>query len=94
MTKQEKLIKLISLAVENGFELKDKDYVYLPKLYIKGLVRVPHGLLFSHDFAKAIWPGEIVGRGGHSDGEWWAYHLQQAVISKDPLQYYWENKDS
>ncbi len=25
-------------------------------------------------------------------GERWQYHLQQAVISEDPLEYYWKNK--
>lgn len=52
-------------------------------------------ILFNHDFAKAIWGEEEIGveqliesRGEIS----WKHHLQQAVISDDPLEYYWENK--
>ena len=49
--------------------------------------------IFSHDFAKAIWGDFKSGKIGNFDElENWKYHLQQAVISKDPLKYYWENK--
>ena len=52
--------------------------------------------VFSHSFAKAIWgesyfkdfsgnfgkPGEFIT---------WQYHLQKAVISDDPIDYYYKN---
>ena len=85
-SKQSKLTELISLAVENGWDRRNEATTFNPNV---GL----YGMLFSHDFAKAIWgdfkSGEI---GNFDELENWKYHLQQAVISKDPLKYYWENK--
>jgi len=60
-------------------------------------------LLFSYGFAKAIWGEEkykaksIIHDGvvlmTYPIGELyvWQYHLQQAVVSKDPLQYFLDN---
>ena len=61
-------------------------------------------IIFNHDFAKALWGDELVqypeedphtvtARMGRTyertDELWvWQYHLQQAVVSKDPLQYF------
>ena len=58
-------------------------------------------MIYSHDFAKAFWGGKDVcnhcgGSGSKCCGALriqinripaWQYHLQQMVISKDPLQY-------
>lgn len=57
-------------------------------------------ILFSHDFAKAIWGEDCKDEKGeefHKPYDFmcshnWIEHLQQAVISEDPLQYYWDNK--
>lgn len=50
------------------------------------------GLVYNHDFAKALWgeeehtlhfpEGEI-----HRQSPVWQYHLQQMVIAADPIQY-------
>ena len=99
MTNQQKLTKLIEIAVENGYE----TLIFRPKERVVSLLigdmYAVAGLLFSHDFAKAIW-----GEWKNDEQAWdedcyspmnisrWQHHLQQAVISDDPLEYYWENK--
>lgn len=83
LTKQDKLTKLIEIAKSRGFDSIDLD---------KKLIIPFNHLLFNHDFAKAIWGEEnptFVKITFYKD---WKYHLQQAVISEDPLEYYWENK--
>jgi len=118
MTKQEQLTKLIEIAVENGWKLKDNDgkIIDLEKFEILVDLDSPVGFVhfdskdclisryleriyFNHDFAKAIW-----GEWKNDEQAWdencyapmgivrWQYHLQQAVISDDPLEYYWNNK--
>ena len=59
--------------------------------------RIPkeHGLhwsvIFSHDFAKAIWGEEKITEVlwcEHEIGKIaWHYHLQQLVLEKEPLKY-------
>ena len=43
----------------------------------------PHQFLFSHDFAKAVF-------GESRRGGTWEVHIKQAVISKDPIDYYYK----
>lgn len=113
MTKQDKLTKLIEIAVENGWdglEMWSKTYkvscddhdglenrVWIEYEEGDGEQIVLACLLFSHDFAKAIWGEEenvkyILNVPKRTKVYVWQYHLQQAVISEDPLEYYWENK--
>ena len=104
MTKQQKLTKLIEIAVENGWEIP-KGWNSLVGIAMN-YEEEPH-ILFSHSFSKAIW-GEVLGviqvcyksnkvvpepiRDERTDLiNVWQYHLQAAVISPDPLQYYIEN---
>jgi hypothetical protein len=46
-------------------------------------------VIFSHEFARALF-----GEGHHEDDEYqpynWTYHLQQAVISDNPIKYMYE----
>jgi hypothetical protein len=59
------------------------------------------GLIFNHDFAKALWPGdEIVYRAevfetpdgiGDEYLALWEIRLQQMVISEDPIKYLGDN---
>lgn len=121
MTKQEKLTKLIEMAVENGYKfpvhgkfegvMKDaltgEYYVSLSSGAIEVSLSIA-GIFNSHKFAKAIWKnaGDTV---VHGEGEpvamvttirlsgniltpSWEWHIQRAVISDDPLEYYWKNK--
>jgi len=60
-------------------------------------------LIFSHDFAKAFWgKGDRVVKehcpgcecGGDIYQQKWKHHLQQAVISEDPIDYYFKKIES
>lgn len=62
----------------------------------------PFGLneiIFNHDFAKALWGsepmcpdlGETVDEGHYGAIPWFEYHLQQMVISEDPIGYLGDN---
>lgn len=60
-------------------------------------VRELEGIIFNHDFAKALW-GECTtwvrsksGRVTHLPLDGWQYHLQQMVIADDPIKYLGEN---
>ena len=56
---------------------------------------VDKGYIFTHDFAKALWGEETiyVSLAGQyeSDVPLWQYHLQQMVISDNPIQYLGEH---
>ncbi len=98
MTKQQKLTKLIEIAIENGLKTpfleKEVLTINCGRQFGKNhsLTLWRNGLLLSHDFAKAIW-GEEDGTGLEGvNFPKWQMHLQQAVISDDPLEYYWKNK--
>lgn len=101
MTEAEKLEALIKKAVENGFVGVEQS-INTPKSYAEHLLDWPFGeydLIFRKDFARALFGeqgfgGEFTGkypnphldkRGGAQRG--WQYHLQQAVISVDPIGY-------
>ena len=56
--------------------------------------------IFSHDFAKALWGDDKIGvfnTPTNGTYRWddprklWKYHLQNMVISEDPIQYLKEN---
>jgi hypothetical protein len=66
------------------------------------------GLLFNHDFAKALWGEELItvdcytlpnfdtedSQGAHEYSlPRWQYHLQSMVISDDPITYLGEHLD-
>ncbi len=103
MTRQTKLQKLIEIAVENGWEHKDVnkfDEIYQHHTFGLGWTQIMWDsmfvtkMLFSHDFAKAIWGEEQHRFGRNIVGtlKEWEWRIQEAVISDDPLEYYWKNK--
>ena len=48
-------------------------------------------LIYSHDFAKALWGDEYNVTTG-SDKDWgYRWHLQQMVLEEDPIKYLGEN---
>ena len=94
MTKEDKLEKIIEKAEEGGFEKREwgKEDIVIPIVLL-------NNLLFNHDFAKAIWGKEIqaVKMSKHVEQKQpvymlnWEYHLQRAVISENPINYFYEN---
>ncbi|HDZ16985.1 hypothetical protein LCGC14_0641230 [marine sediment metagenome] len=63
---------------------KGKDYVETFNLY---------EILFSHDFAKALWTQKLITRKCRRCGYkakphyYYQYHLRQMVLEKEPLKY-------
>ncbi len=101
MTQAEKLEALVRKAVEGGYKNdyrwsfanghlnnEDEDYAH------------PYPLIFNHDFARALWNNdshmiqnaidEAIENGTNKTRvlrPTWEHHLQQAVISEDPIDY-------
>lgn len=101
MTNKEILEKAIKLAIDGGWKGSD----VLPPAVNEGR-QIPdwtgiHYLIFNHDFAKALWGEEVkrwTGEPGHTGVSritWsmpeWQIHLQQMVISDDPIKYLGDN---
>lgn len=101
-TNQEILEKAITKAIEGGFNpepyFKSKD-VYVPAIVDNPL---QYGLIYNHDFAKALWgeqkalengeyPSEVIMYEGKPIWHPWQYHLQQMVIADDPIAYLGEH---
>ena len=83
-----KLTKIISTGIERGYSSHLISKLDSGKFVTHCDNRL---ILLSKEFAKAYWPGDVIGRGGHPDGKWWKYHLQQAVLEDDPVAYYVKN---
>ena len=102
---EEILTKAIEKAIEGGWDV-DLDTV-LPEMQKKwSLYGLKYtgcsGLLFSKDFAKALWGTKLclltmrfTGFDGTQQEEtkipYWQMHLQQMVISPNPIAYLGEN---
>lgn len=107
MSNQEILEKAIKKAIDNGWkpplvgDLKGVEadmitgeyFAYFD--YAKGLNSryCVIGIVYAdHDFAKALWPTPCVDDNPLcSTCKPWQYHLQQMVISDDPIKYLGDN---
>ena len=101
MTNEQILKKAIEKAKKNGFKFEVIVPCYGLECFgrkINALMKVYHQIIFSHDFAKAFWGGDRIWRQLKYNSAKptvekeefilaWQYHLQQMVISEDPLQY-------
>jgi hypothetical protein len=101
-TKEQKLKAIIEKGIKGGYKY---EYPYEPKVLQYN--NYYYIVIFDHDFAKAIWgeeEGIFDCPYGCEDSDEdqedfrmeveipkWQYHLQQAVISKDPIQYYYDH---
>ena len=96
MTNQEILEKAIIKAIDGGFEESKINETELGAT----------GLIFRKDFAKALWGEELhheifivpkelskrlAGTKNLDIKPAWQYHLQNMVISDDPIKYLGEN---
>ena len=79
MSNAEVLDRAIATANANGW----KGSVVYPDVY-----RSPEQLIYSHDFARALWGKEAPNNHCKIAGvDMWQYHLQQMVIADDPVSY-------
>jgi hypothetical protein len=108
MTDSDKLQEVIRLAIERGWKqpqelsfTSNKEFlIYLTDSTPSTLRWIKFKLneiLFKHDFAKAFWGEEthIVTGPGINDYvhvKGWKKQLQQAVISDNPIEYYYQNR--
>lgn len=102
MSNNEILERAISKAIDGGWKIiKRPTYVLYVKFgkptadLINERPEWLHEVIFSHDFAKALWgeePNDITN--GDDDlfkAPWWKYHLAHMVIADDPIEYLGEN---
>jgi len=104
MTNQQILEKAIQKAIDGGW----KNAYWVKRFNMaKELDELPYlfndetpsfeSVIFSHDFAKALWGDEGFTTTGlkcdkHPGVQrYWQYHLQQMVIAEDPIKYLGEN---
>ena len=88
MTQEAKLKKIIEKAVEGGY----KRRIHNISFFLEG--DNYFAFLFSQSFAKSIWGEERVELRFSERNEGniaWEYHIRNAVISEDPISYYYEN---
>lgn len=94
---------VIEKAIKNGWP--DTDSNRNPFIVFENRIRmIP--VLFNHDFAKSYFKGEHAycdachrhhpsfgdcDAGVGNNQEAWEHHLTQAVLSEDPLLYYYEH---
>jgi hypothetical protein len=102
MTNTEKLTKIIERAIENGwdsFDATDWFKVYearngriqvefRPHVNAMGLFYDYTAIVFGHEFSQSLW-GKLPKIWDTEDDylENWQFQLQEAVISKDPIEY-------
>lgn len=107
MTQSDKLQALIQKAIENGWDVppifsvidnSNEDVIMFDITFSAdeewaGWEPSLNTVLFSHDFARALFGEEsdgtefVEGMFGEQPKLRWKYHLQQAVISEDPIDY-------
>ena len=84
-----KLKKIIKYAVERGWKgyWEDLPEAGIPceSHSVESSETCIYTLLFNHDFAKAVF-----GEKGVAAWIAWKWHLREAVISKDPIDYYYK----
>ena len=90
-TNEQILKKAIMIAKKKGYRFLNVIYDGKDTLDTAGQnPEYYYHLIFSHDFAQACWGEEESMIEGHCEGiikEGWQYHLQQMVISEEPLKY-------
>lgn len=95
MSNQQALAMALTKAINNGFETPTKKFEVLSD---KGPVRFEDNMqwnflyiIYSHDFAKALWGEPILDDKQRFKQYGWKWHLQHMVIADDPIKYLEEN---
>lgn len=113
MTNQEILEKAIQKAIDGGWIVDSDKTLQLAFADAQDAMVGNHEhspyyyhIIFSHDFAKALWGEEphYIHGGYFSEKDWhpdnvpmpvsyshWQYHLQNMVIAEDPIKYLGES---
>lgn len=100
MSNQDILERAIRKAIDGGFDLvkcgkemnfehfltgNEENNYFRPAVAMRGY---SFGIIFNHDFAKALWGERYEGMDGVPDfRSGWPYHLQQMVVADDPIKY-------
>jgi hypothetical protein len=108
MTTQQTIEAALEIAIKNGWA-EGQDWLLTirvnPGESEAQLRFAAAGIIYNHDFAKALWKDKLLRLTysvDHFDGnsaEWhdlklWQYHLQQMVIAPDPIAYLRDNLPS
>lgn len=100
MTQGDKLGDLIKEAVDGGWSPtmdKTRSWTVDDILHWYMIDKFSHRafdndnylkFIFNHNFAKALFGEDSLI--DHAPGQLWRYHLQQSVISKDPITYLYD----
>lgn len=98
---QQILEKAIQKAIDGGWKLHEHWIWTDNPLYDLGVDEFNYEhVIYSHDFAKALWPGNIEIQHGNWDEpstmttevvQAWKSHLQRMVIADDPIKYLGDN---
>lgn len=89
MTDQQIIEKAMEIALKNGWNGNLKSIIIGKG---KDARTATFNLICSHDFAKALWGigsngWDKINKDGKAYTDHWQYHLQQMVISDDPIKY-------
>ena len=94
------LEKAIKKAIDGGWDVPDLEDRW--PTYVSNLLRdgVVEALIFNHNFAKSLWGRDLVivkytlltdppkiAKSGQDMMQRYQYHLQQMVVSEDPIKY-------
>lgn len=85
---QDRMTALVKKAIANGYKFPFTQYMLERSEMMYGHTWWA-SILYDKNFVKALFgEPEIELSGIYEDG--WEYHIQQAVISENPINYYWE----
>jgi len=93
MIPQAILTKAAMIAIANGFPAQFASARELTVFNVDGntessrIVPLEYAI-YNHDFAKALWLNK---RNYYPDVPAWQYHLQNMVVSEDPIKYLGEH---
>lgn len=105
MTNEDKITILIKQAISNGYKFPFTDYILERSEMMYGHTWWA-SVLFSKEFAKALFPEPQAvcdkcfvrnDNDCHCIGDVglifeWEHRIKEAVISENPIDYYWENR--
>lgn len=86
MTNKQILKKAIQRAVKNGFDMNDEKYPISKNVDTEEITGY-EAIIFSHDFAKALWGEGFMPIPNKPRRSAYQIHLQEMVLKRKPLKY-------